>query len=61
MRNQNDTIWGLWKADGTSQQVWNQVQNKIAEYGSKLDIVYNDAAYPVAGKYGQIFYWNLTS
>ena len=60
MRNANDTIWGLWKPDSTSQQIWNQMQNKIAEYNSKLDIVYDDAAYPVVGKYSQIFYWNQT-
>ncbi|MCW3994957.1 MAG: hypothetical protein NWE98_02255 [Candidatus Bathyarchaeota archaeon] len=60
MRTPNDTIWGLWKADGTSQQVWNRVQNKIAEYGSKLDIVYDDGAYPVIGKYDHVFYWNQT-
>jgi hypothetical protein len=60
-RNQNDTIWGLWKADGSSQQVWNQLQNKLTEYGSKLDIAYDDPAYPVVGKYCQIYYWNQTS
>ena len=61
MRNPQDTIWGLWKADSSSQQLWNQVQNKIAEYGSKLDVVYDDSSYPVVGRYSQVFYWNQTS
>ena len=61
MRNPQDTIWGLWDANGTSQQIWTQLQSKLAQYGSRLDIVYDDPAYPVVGKYSQIYYWNQTS
>ena len=61
MRNPNDTIWGLWNADSTSQQIWTQLQSKLQQYGSKLDIVYDDPAHPVAGKYSHIYYWNQTS
>jgi hypothetical protein len=61
MRHENDTIWGLWKPDGTSQQIWTQLQIKLEQYGSKLDIVYNDTAYPVTGKYSQIYYWNQSA
>jgi hypothetical protein len=60
MRNPTDTIWGLWNADSTAQQVWAQVQSKLAEFNSRLDIVYDDPAFPVAGKYSQVFYWNQT-
>jgi len=58
MRNPQDTIWGLWSADNSSQQIWTQLQSKLTEYGSKLDIVYDDPAYPIAGRYSQIYYWN---
>jgi len=58
MRRANDTIWGLWKPDGVSQQIWSQLQNKLEQYGTKLDIVYEDSAYSVSGKYSQIFYWD---
>jgi hypothetical protein len=61
MRHENDTVWGLWKVDGTSQQIWTQLQNKLKQYGSKLDIVYNETAYPVTGKYSQIYYWNQSA
>ncbi len=61
MRHTNDTIWGLWKPDDTSQQIWNQLQNKLAQYGSKLDIVYDDPAYNVTGKYSQVYYWNQSA
>jgi hypothetical protein len=61
MRNPTDTIWGLWNTNITSQQVWTQLQSKLAQYDSKLDIFYDDPAYPAAGKYSQIYYWNQTS
>lgn len=60
LRNSNDTIWGLWKPDDKSQQVWSMLQDSLAKYDSKLDIVYDDPAYPVAGRYTQIIYWNQT-
>ena len=58
--SQNDIIWGLWQADNSSQQVWNAMQASLAKYGSKLDIVYGDPAYQVAGRYQHVYYWNQT-
>jgi hypothetical protein len=60
MRNQNDTIWGLWGPDNNSQAVWNALQSSLSKYGSKLDIVYDDPTYPVAGRYQHVYYWNQT-
>ena len=60
MRNQYDTIWGLWKTDRISEHIWNQLQSKLAQYGAKLDIIYEDPAYILSSKYGQIYYWNQT-
>jgi hypothetical protein len=61
MRNPNDTIWGLWSTNSTSEQIWTQLQSKLAQYGSKLDIVYDDPVYPVTGRYQHIYYWNQTT
>jgi len=61
LRSTTDTIWGIWQADNQSQQVWNTVQSSLAKYGSKLDIVYEDPAYPTAGRYQHIIYWNQTT
>ncbi len=58
MRNPQDTVWGLWNANGTSQQIWTQLQSRLDQFGAKLDIVYEDPAYPVDGKYSQVFQWN---
>jgi hypothetical protein len=61
MRNPQDIIWGLWSPNSTSQQIWTLLQDNLAKYGSRLDIVYDDPAYPATGKYSQIYYWNQTS
>jgi hypothetical protein len=61
MRNPQDTIWGLWPTNSTSQQIWTQLQSKLQQYGSKLDIVFDDPAYPVAGRYSHVYYWNQTT
>jgi len=60
MRNPNDHIWGLWQPDNSSQQVWNALQASLTKYGSKLDVVYDDPAYSLAGRYQHVYYWNQT-
>jgi hypothetical protein len=60
MRSQNDTIWGIWQPDASSQQIWNAMQSSLAQFGSKLDIVYDDPAHPTAGRYQHVYYWNQT-
>ena len=60
LRRSDDIIWGLWQPDNSSQQVWNTLQASLAKSSSKLDIVYDDPAFFVSGKYSQIYYWNQT-
>ena len=60
MRSSKDLIWGLWTPDNISSQIWNDSRKLLAEYGSSLDIVYDDAKFPVQGKYPQVYYWNQT-
>ena len=60
MRKQNDTIWGIWQPDNSSQQIWNAMQLSLAKYGSKLDIIYDDPASSSSGSYQHVFYWNQT-
>ena len=61
MRNPQDSIWGLWAPNATSEQIWTQLQNRLTQFGPKLDIVYDDATYPVAEKYNQTYFWNQTT
>lgn len=61
MRNPNERIWGLWAPDGTSAQVWKTTQKLLGQYGTGLDIVYDDTQFPVTGKgYRQVYFWNQT-
>jgi hypothetical protein len=32
----------------------------IQKYGIKLDIIYDDPQFNIAGKYKEIYYWNST-
>ncbi len=59
--NQGEGTWGIWQSDSTSLQVWNTLQTSLHKYGSKLDIVYDDPAYPTASLYKHVVYWNGTA
>lgn len=54
-RGPNDTIWGLWPADAYSTNLSSTIGEKLAEYGDKLDIVYNQTQLSYAG-YKQLIY-----
>ena len=58
MRNPVDSIWGLWGPDEKSPIIWNALEILLARYGTNLDIVYDDAAFPLKDKYSTIYYWN---
>ena len=58
MRNLEDTIWGAWRPENRSLQIWNISRALLAEYNYRLDIAYDDSAFPVTGLYPEIHYWN---
>ncbi len=60
MRKPDDRIWGYWGPDEKSPQIWNITTRLLLQYRLRLDIVYDDAAFPVEGKYQHIYYWNST-
>ncbi|MCW4016106.1 MAG: hypothetical protein NWF06_07040 [Candidatus Bathyarchaeota archaeon] len=60
MRHIDDKIWGLWAADENSQQIWDLSCSLLEQYGTGLDIVYDDPQFPVEGKYSHVYYWNQT-
>ncbi len=61
-RNAGDKIWGLWSAGDLSQKVWVDANMLIDQYGSLLDIVYDDAETmdAVKSRYNRLFFWNET-
>jgi glutamine cyclotransferase len=59
MRNPYDVIWGFWGPDDKSLQVGTVMGKLLAQYGVRLDIVYDDPAYPVSAvSYTDIHCWN---
>ena len=61
MRNPNDNIWGLWQPDDDSTQIWISLQSALANYGAKLDIIFDDQHFSLKQQYKQVFYWNQTT
>ncbi len=59
MRRPEDRIW-FWGSDENSPQIWEISRKLLSQYGLQLDIAYEDAAFPVAGKYSRAYYWNET-
>ena len=64
LRRADDTIWGLWNADEDefSEKIWSDVNKLIAQYGSQLDVVYDDPEFfdSVKNRYDKLFFWNET-
>jgi hypothetical protein len=68
MRHPEDRIWGFWGPDEQCPQIWELSRNLLAQYGLRLDIVYDDPAFPVilrrlpiwltTAKYPRIYYCN---
>ncbi|HII85457.1 TPA: hypothetical protein HA273_02540 [Candidatus Bathyarchaeota archaeon] len=60
LRNPSDIVWGLWEPTTEVRQAWSLLQSALAKHNLRLDIVYDDPAYPIAGRYRSVYYWNQT-
>jgi hypothetical protein len=62
-RGPTDKIWGLWEADQESKKVWDDVNNLINTYGSRLDVIYDDPEFnnAVKSRYNKLVFWNQTA
>jgi hypothetical protein len=59
LRDNNEKIWGIWAPDDKTPLIQENIAKLLGVYGLRLDIVYDDPAYPIAG-YSKIYYWNQT-
>jgi hypothetical protein len=59
-RGPYDKIWGLWESDEFSRQLSVDLGFYLREYGSKLDVVYDDGL-GLDGTYKEYFFWNGTT
>jgi hypothetical protein len=61
-RGPNDKIWGLWEADALSYNLSKNLGSLLEEYGTKLDIIYDDGLEPNnTYGYNKLIYWNSSS
>jgi hypothetical protein len=60
MRSINDRIWGFWGPDDKSPFIWENSLKLLDQYGLRLDIIYDDPAFPIEGNYSKVYYWNQT-
>jgi hypothetical protein len=59
-RGPADNIWGLWGPDDLSSRIWDDANSLVNQYGSVLDIVYEDNLQNHAFSYSKLIFWNGT-
>ena len=60
-RGPNDKIWGFWEADALSYEIITNLYNLMQQYGTKLDIIYDDKIEPNnTSTYNKFVFWNGT-
>ena len=58
-RGPDDKIWGLWEADATSLQISYHLGEFLRQYGTELDVIYDDNLV-VDQTYRKYIFWNGT-
>ncbi len=58
-RGPDDKIWGLWEADALSLEISYHIGTFLEEYGTNLDIIYDDEI-DYSKLYGKYIFWNGT-
>jgi len=58
LRIKDDNIWGIWPANETTIDIWDQLQEKSEKHGLKLDIIFDDPNYSTLWKYHTVYHWN---
>ena len=59
-RGPDDKVWGLWENDELSSKLSGDLGILLEQYGSKLDVIYDDGL-EFDDTYKQYFFWNGTS
>jgi hypothetical protein len=62
MRRPDDVIWGFWGPDNKTLTIAEITGTLLNQYGTQLDIIYDDPAYPLSQvNYQKVYYWNSTT
>ena len=60
MRDGYDNIWGFWPPDDLTTLIGEKMVTLLNNYGSKLDIIFDDPQFNYTEKYSKIYFWNST-
>jgi len=52
-----DKVWGIFKADQQTQQLWTLMQTTLEKHGLNTDIIYEDTNYPPPSTYQNIYHY----
>ena len=53
-----DKVWGIFKADNQTRQMWDLMQTTLQKHNLKTDIVYADREFSLPTQYQNIYYSN---
>jgi len=61
LRSPDDSVWGLYGRDNWKQVIWDDVNDLLDEYGSRLDIVYSDPEFndKLEDYYSEVIFWGI--
>ncbi len=59
-RGPDDKIWGLWEADALSYELSHHIGSLLEQYGTRLDIIYEDYPFNYEEQYSEIYFTNGT-
>ncbi len=51
LRWRTGIVWGIFKPDDASGKLWDLLQDGLTVHGLKLDVVYEDSAFPLPPNY----------
>ena len=55
-RWKEDKIWGIFRADNQTIQIWDLMQTTLQKHGFKLDIIYSDIEFALPTQYQNVYY-----
>jgi hypothetical protein len=51
----DDHIWGIFKSDNQTKQIWNVTHQALQGHSLQTDIVYADPDYPLLDSYVNVY------
>jgi hypothetical protein len=53
-----DKVWGIFKADDQTKQIWNRIQTSLNMHGLEINNIYFDSNFPLPIQYQNVYSYN---